>query len=261
MLGRIKGAVNRRLSRVLYGKRLPMQNEKPIVSFTFDDVPQSAVRNGARILEEHDVCGTFYVAGSLCGVRNGTTFAASEDVAALNDRGHEIGCHTFSHVHVGKLDAEAMRSEVARNAEFVRGVCGDLVLSNFAYPFGDVAPTRKRQLGSAFATCRGINPGINRGSADLALLKSVALYGIDRAAVSSYIERAKHDNGWLIFYTHGVDEVAEEYGTNLDLFKYCVERARSAGCDILTVRSAVGAVAFSQTLANAPAPSASVIRD
>jgi peptidoglycan/xylan/chitin deacetylase (PgdA/CDA1 family) len=40
---------------------------RPIVSFTFDDVPVSALANGATILEKHGVRGTFYVAGGIAG--------------------------------------------------------------------------------------------------------------------------------------------------------------------------------------------------
>ena len=41
----------------------------PMVSFTFDDLPKSAVTTGAEMLEAHGARGTFYVSGGLVGVR------------------------------------------------------------------------------------------------------------------------------------------------------------------------------------------------
>ena len=38
-----------------------------MVSFTFDDLPKSAVTTGAGMLEAHGARGTFYVSGGLVG--------------------------------------------------------------------------------------------------------------------------------------------------------------------------------------------------
>ncbi|MCB8835211.1 polysaccharide deacetylase family protein, partial [Escherichia coli] len=56
-----------RLMRRMPGPRLHIPVSRPVVSFTFDDVPDTALTNGARILEDHGVRGTFYIAGSLEG--------------------------------------------------------------------------------------------------------------------------------------------------------------------------------------------------
>src|SRR4051794_2067392 len=75
-----------------------LRNKTPMVSFTFDDIPKSAATTGAAILEDHGARGTFYVSGGLVGTKSPDwTVAEPEDVVALHRRGHEIGCHTFSH--------------------------------------------------------------------------------------------------------------------------------------------------------------------
>ena len=46
----------------VYPSRININNRNTIFSFSFDDVPISAMRVGARILESHSAPGTFYVA-------------------------------------------------------------------------------------------------------------------------------------------------------------------------------------------------------
>ena len=107
------GAVSRALAAVrhsvrtaLFSRTVAMRNRRAIVSFTFDDFPQSAVLNGARLLENHGARGTFYLTGSYCGrvVDNVPQYGA-EDLAVLAQAGHEIGCHTFSHPRVSALSS------------------------------------------------------------------------------------------------------------------------------------------------------------
>src|ERR1700729_1099960 len=66
-VSRFKGGLSRKLAHYVATKRARMRNERPLVSFTFDDIPETAFTHGARILEDRGARGTFYVAGGLCG--------------------------------------------------------------------------------------------------------------------------------------------------------------------------------------------------
>ncbi len=95
-----------RAARHSRSKPFAMRNTAPLVSFTFDDVPDSAYTNGAAVLEQHGVRGTFYIAtGTLGAADSHWRVIGRDQVRALHERGHEIGCHTFSHVGVDRLDA------------------------------------------------------------------------------------------------------------------------------------------------------------
>src|SRR5262245_36011251 len=84
--------VSRKAARHHCSKPFRMQNDRPLVSVTFDDVPDSAYTNGARILEEFGIRGTFYVAAGTCGYQDEHWQVISrEQVAALHNQGHEIG--------------------------------------------------------------------------------------------------------------------------------------------------------------------------
>src|SRR5947209_11228992 len=72
---------------------------KPIVSFTFDDFPRSALTVAGKILDNYNVCGTYYAAMGLMGkiTEVGEMFD-SRDLKHLVAAGHELACHTFDHV-------------------------------------------------------------------------------------------------------------------------------------------------------------------
>lgn len=233
-------------SQLLATKTIAMRNQQAIVSFTFDDFPRSAVTKGAKILENYGVLGTFYAAGSLCGgTIEGADCFNSKDIQALAAAGHEVGCHTFSHLPVSTLTTHILRQEIVKNAAFVADNEPGYVLCNFAYPFGDVSPLRKSLLQRQFASCRGTKHGLNANRVDLGLLKAVRLYShlIDELMISKLIDEAVTKSAWLILYTHDVDDPPSSYGCTPSLFEYAVKAATSK-TEVLTVRNAIAAVRY-----------------
>ena len=102
------------------------------MSFTFDDVPDSAYTNGARILENCDIRGTFYIASGTCGSWD-THWRVIDraGVGLLHSLGHEIGCHTFSHARVDDLDAHATEEECRQNQDILGELCTGVEVTNF----------------------------------------------------------------------------------------------------------------------------------
>lgn len=255
MPGKLSGSINRRLAPFVFRRTLRMRNRRPIVSFTFDDAPRSAYTEGAAILERAGACGTYYVCGGLCDTSaEGMEFIRSADFAQLNERGHELACHTFSHVRVPSLNREGIVAELDRNRQFVEAACADVMLRNFSYPFGDVSPASRLAAQSRFSSCRGINAGVNHGMVDLGLLKAISIYDrvLDRKIVERHLDQAIRSNGWLIFYTHDVDARPSPYGTSPDLLEELVSWTAKLGFATLTVRNALGEIGFRG--ANGPAP-------
>ena len=68
MWSEAKARVSHRLAMHLRVDRFRLRNDNPMVSFTLDDLPKSAVTTGAGILEAHGARGTFYVSGGEVGV-------------------------------------------------------------------------------------------------------------------------------------------------------------------------------------------------
>ena len=186
-----------------------------VASFTFDDFPRSALAAGGAILEKHGARGTYYTAMQLAGTRNetGALFEVA-DVVRAHRAGHEIACHTFSHRGCRHASAATIAAEISENSQAIALALDGAVPTSFAYPFGSVSLTARHALKSRFSSCRGTKEGINCGTADLADLRVVTLFGhlFDEEAMRRTIDEAQAGNAWIIFYTHDVAEEPSEWG-------------------------------------------------
>lgn len=237
--------VHRKLQRTAVAlfrrKPLTINPARGLISFTFDDFPRSALSVGGTVLERHELRGTYYAALSLIGGEDhGHALMTEEDLAALHDRGHELACHTYSHVNCRSLDRSRLEREFDENSrQAVRFGTNDGFVS-FSYPFGEVSLAAKSLASDRFATARGILPGINQGTVDLAALLGNSLYGgmenVERAL--QLIEENERRRGWLVFYTHDVAEAPSRYGCTPEHFAAVVEAAADSACDVLTMERA-----------------------
>jgi len=242
LIDRRTGRAKRLAARLVRTRAVRMVNERPIISFTFDDFPKSAVHNGASILERRALAGTYFLSRSFNGARvDGIDYYDLADLRRLIDNRHEIGCHTASHLHVPQVSRARLVKDIAANAEFLREHFGDLRMTTFAFPFGDLDMPSKLLLQARFAACRSTLPGVNRGVADLGSLRAERLYSrlTEAGAVRSLISRSARPKTWLILYTHDVDDDPSPYGCAPPLLAAAVESALAAGCLILPVREAL----------------------
>ncbi len=240
--------VRRRIARHLPTKPFAMRNGSPLVSFTFDDVPDSAYTNGAAVLDEYGIRGTFYIASGICGANDiHWRVIDREQVRALYARGHEIGCHTFSHAAVDELDAREVEEECRRNQTNMQELCPGIEMTNFCYPLGCVSLMRKLQLQKRFDTCRGIFEGVNAGIIDLGLLKVIELYDrtLSRDKLRHVLRRARHRNGWVIFYVHDVTQQPSFMGCSPALLRATIEAVRAEDMPCLSIREALPVIGYS----------------
>lgn len=238
LINRFSSSASRGAARYIPIRRHVLQNRRPLVSFTFDDVPDTAYTNGAAVLDSHGVKGTFYIAPGILGVRDEHwRVLTAEQVAELHRRGHEIGAHTFRHVKVQSLSHSEMAHENELTRQAFRRICGPGEYNNFAYPFGVVSMPRKLQLQGEYASCRGIYQEINARSADLGLLRAFELYDrtITPAAIDHLIDDAVRCNGWLIFYTHDVVDNPSWIGCSPGLLDRTVAAAKARGVECVSI--------------------------
>jgi peptidoglycan/xylan/chitin deacetylase (PgdA/CDA1 family) len=248
MLQALLKGVSRKMARHHRSKPFHMRNREPLVSFTFDDVPDSAYSNGARILEVRGIRGTFYIASGICGTQDTYWRVISRDqVRALHDRGHEIGCHTFSHVNVERIDAAGMAEECRRNSDALSQLAPDMRPTNFCFPFGRLSLARKLQLQQRFDTCRGIYEGINAGNVDLGLLRVIELYDrtLTPEKLRTVLQETRERNGWLVFYTHDVADPPSWIGCSPALLSSTVDTVQAMGLRCLPIRDALTQIGYS----------------
>jgi|GEM_PF-181609 peptidoglycan/xylan/chitin deacetylase (PgdA/CDA1 family) len=233
--------ISARLSRHVPTRPVVLKNEKPIVTFTFDDVPETALA-GARLLEQAKARGTFYISTALLGRRTAHwTVIDAEGVRELHHAGHEIGLHGHAHLPVGLRGASEFAADITRNRETLRSIDPGMLAENFAYPYGLANFARKLRLSKLVRSSRGVESGVNSGTMDAQLIRSVALgeESLGYAEIDHYLDRTIAKNGWLVFFTHDVGDAPSPYGVSKRMLHYAIEAAIRRGIDILTLSAAL----------------------
>jgi len=231
----------RALAARLFRRRLASQTvPRPIVSFTFDDFPRSALTAGGEILGEYGVRGTYYVAMGLLGKRTAVGEMFDEtDLERLVGLGHELACHTLDHTICSNLTASALAASCRENQRRIAKLLGKRPTDSFSFPEGVVTLTAKAALGCMYTTCRTIEPGVNRDPADLAFLRAFRVYSTSGLrGLHEVIRRNQDENGWIVLYTHDVGTSPSAYGCTPIEFREMVRCAVDSGADVLPVTEA-----------------------
>ncbi|WP_347339364.1 polysaccharide deacetylase family protein [Rhodopseudomonas rhenobacensis] len=230
----------------LGGPKRALQTDTALVSFTFDDVPDSARSPGADILEHYGARGTFYIAGGLAGtVEADRSIITPPDCRDLAERGHELGCHTFSHRKVRSFSGAEFARDLDRNADYLAGLGLAAPPRNFAFPYNSAWPPARSEFRSRFRSCRGAGESVNRGMVDPLMLKSVAIGPEAEArALTRWIDDVVADPGWLIFFGHDVAANPTPYGCTPQTFDHLVRYAAERGCAILPVDRALDRIGW-----------------
>jgi peptidoglycan/xylan/chitin deacetylase (PgdA/CDA1 family) len=204
-----------------------------MVSFTFDDFPSDALSIGGQILESAGYRGTYYVSSGLLGTKTACgQIADGDDLKRCIQRGHELANHTLSHVDCTTIE----KTELIRQVEENRNSLPPAATRNFAYPFGSSNLTAMRIISSYIATGRGIEKGINARGTNTKRLRANPIYscaGVDR--LLTLIEQNMGTRGWLIFYTHDVNETPSQFGCTPEDFRAVVAAVKGAQFDVVTI--------------------------
>lgn len=236
----LSAKISRRVTPLLSRRVLPLALERPIVSFTFDDCPASAITNGVKPLEDEGWASTVYVAGGLLGTTNHHGLQITEkDMQALHADGHEIGGHTWSHIDAQSMNPDAFLEDILRNQNFMTRL-GLPASRSFAYPYGQTIPALKRLLEIRFEGMRGITPGVHRKNVDLNQIKSTPLFGgstIDSA--HKMIAGLKRKPGWITLFTHDIRENHTPWGCSPKDFQGIIEAVKTSGADVMPVDKAI----------------------
>jgi|SRR5579863_1665331 len=222
----------------LHRRTVPLGNLGPIVTFSFDDFPRSALTSGTEIVERFGGRATFYVAMGLMNTTNalGEQFRAA-DLHSLVERGHEMASHTFSHLSARKTSLKDFLADVGYCERVIREDIAASPSGNFAYPYGEVTLAAKKCLGARMRSCRGTCGGLNGPDVDLNLLRANRLYGgIDQSeAAKRLIIENTGRKSWLIFYSHDVASSPSPFGCSPRLLEEVVSFAAGSGAKLMTV--------------------------
>jgi peptidoglycan/xylan/chitin deacetylase (PgdA/CDA1 family) len=232
----LKGKARRRLVRLVHRRPARVSLERPMVSFTFDDALASAAHEGAVLLEQAGARGTYFFAAELVGrVGPMGPFASVADVRELAARGHEIGCHTATHLDCGQADGERALGDVEANTRRL-AEWGVPQPTTFAYPYGDVNARTKAALGARFSLLRALHHGVVATGADLNQCPAVGIEGPDGAETAfRWLDAAAKQRAWVIFYTHDVAERPSQWGCASSTLARLIDVAMARGLELVTV--------------------------
>jgi len=235
---RIQSKYQRTLAAKCFRRPIRMRNTVPLISFTFDDFPRSALTVAGEILNRYGVAGTYYASLGLMGkhASAGKIFE-EQDLALLLKQGHELGCHTFDHFNAWETKPQIFEDSVAQNRRALQQILPEARFRSLSYPKLPPRPLTKRRVGRQFTCCRCGGQKLNSEIVD-----SNHLWGFfleksrdNLDAVKELIDRNRKLRGWLIFATHDVCEEPSPYGCTPGFFEEVVRYSVSSGAQVLPV--------------------------
>ena len=222
----------------LYRRPVPMLNSEPLVSFTFDDFPRSALTVGGEILERHGARGTYYASLGVMGKHEAAGLMFEQrDLAAVIARGHELGCHTYDHLNAWETAPEVFEESVLKNRAALERLVPGASFGSLSYPKLPPRPATKRRVGRHFTCCRCGDQRLNQGVADANHLFAFFLEMSrgDFEPIAALVAENARVKGWLIFATHDVCEEPSPYGCTPQFFEKAVRCSLDSGARVLPI--------------------------
>ena len=242
---RIRDAYRRKVATLTGRRAILLRPPFPVVSFTFDDFPQSAARVAGPILDTHNMRATYYVSLGLMDqeLPAGRAFSKG-DLAKVVSDGHELGCHTFAHCHAWETNPRVFEESVVKNKRVLEELVPGASFKSLSYPIGMPRPETKRRMSKYYPCCRGGGETINVGVADANNLSASFLekHREEPDTLKRLIDENSRQQGWLIFATHDVGNRPSPFGCTPDLFADVVRYVAGSGAKVLPVGEAWSAM-------------------
>lgn len=157
------------ISHYFHRQSLP---EKSVL-LTFDDAYLSTLENAYPLLKQYEACATVFVPTAYTGKTSlwdikAEPLLSAEQLGSLDSTVFELGLHSHTHRHYGRLPHDYIQEDLKKNIQFFEDN-HLLYCSAFAYPYGGRPRKRKdriqmqrmmAQLGIRYAF--RIGNGINR---------------------------------------------------------------------------------------------------
>lgn len=219
--------------------------ESPVISFTFDDFPRSALLNAGAILRECGLAGTYYASCGLMGKKapTGEIFTC-EDLDELVRQEHELACHTYDHYDSWDTPPSEFEASILRNQRAISDRLPKTKFKSLSYPISWPRPETKRRVARYYECARGGRQTFNAGTMDLNYLKAFFIEQSREsfAAIKQTIDSNARAKGWLIFATHDVCDQPTRYGCRPSFFEEVVRYSINSGAAVLPVSRALNLI-------------------
>jgi len=235
---RARGRWVRTAAQTFFRRPITIDNPSPVISFTFDDFPRSAILTGGGILRRFGLRGTYYASLGLMGKQGSTgAFFLPEDLKLAFEQEHELGCHTFEHCDAWVTKTHAFEDSVIENRRALKELVPEASFRTLSYPINLPRLRTKQKVAKYFTCCRGGGQTLNAGQADLNCLSAYFLEKSkgDINDPKRLIDENAKARGWLIFATHDVSASPSAFGCTPDFFEEVVRYAVNSGARVLPV--------------------------
>jgi peptidoglycan/xylan/chitin deacetylase (PgdA/CDA1 family) len=98
-----------------------LRNKVPLISFTFDDFPESAALRGAEVLEKFNVQCTYYISLGIIGQESPVgKICDINTIKNLIEAKHEIGSHTYDHINAYEYPVDTYEKSILTNEQIYK---------------------------------------------------------------------------------------------------------------------------------------------
>ncbi|MCK4473698.1 polysaccharide deacetylase family protein [Candidatus Parcubacteria bacterium] len=192
----------------------PKKNISALVSFTFDDSNPNHLEKIAPFLEQYDMKATRYYV-------TGVSWTNFTECKILQDQYNwEIGGHTRTHPDLTNITLEQVKQEICGGkSDFI---ANGIAVKSFAPPYTEINADTMNIVKECYESCRN-DWGINYPPYEPYRIRMLSsLDNIDRlkiSEISDKLDEAIENNGWIVFYSHRVDNTGNPYCTDEQFFK------------------------------------------
>lgn len=225
---------------IFTGRTFALGNDRPLVTFTFDDAPESVFTNAYPILNKFGYAATTYLSTKYIG---GKWYLKWDQVSMLSNAGWDIGSHGYDHRDLTELPIVEMKEEISRSV-LVLAEHGIRPVS-FSSPYGKYDREVIKEVGVHFESHRkgwGSPNGLN----DMVKMDQYVIspFSLDETTtfeeVKKLIDTAASEGKWLVFLAHEVVQGKPgPYQVGVDTFQKIVEYVARKEGKVLTVKEVV----------------------
>ncbi|HET6226556.1 MAG TPA: polysaccharide deacetylase family protein [Bacteroidia bacterium] len=236
--------IKRVFANQLIQKRIPVNLSHPIISFCFDDIPNSAITNGSRILNKYGFAGTYYICMGLSDNNDpNKPYFDHSLLKQLVENGEELACHTSDHITLYNTGRQKVLRNLRKNQQKINELIPGYKFKNFSYPRGQQTFRSKYILKKEYQSARGVQAGMHVKDMDIYNLHANELMGDwTMEEVLAMIDKAIEQNAWLIFYTHEVEKNPTPYGCTPENFEQIVKYCADKKLNVLTIDKAINTI-------------------
>lgn len=236
----LQARIARRVTPFRAQKSLPIKLDRPVVSFTFDDCPRSALKHGVPALDAQGWRSSFYLCCGLFGQTNHFGLHMdTDDAKAVAANGHEVGNHSWHHYDASAHSLADFQADILMNEEGFANI-GLPQSQTFAYPYGETYPALKSWMGTQFKGARGILPVTHNTQSDLNQIGSYPLFsGAAYERLLNQLGQLEKHPGWLTIFTHDISDTPTPWGCTPQNFLSVVEKVKQIGALVLPLAEAI----------------------